>query len=107
MRIFTFFFAVLVANFEFAGFAPKQKYMAWRVFMKRSVLQNPDREGTNQSARIRLRLALPYMRFILIYLLAKTFCSEGKIKRKCREKTVYIKTHKTAINRPVDHTGET
>ena len=24
-----------------------------------------------------------------------------------REKTVYIKTHKTAINRPVNHTGET
>ena len=24
-----------------------------------------------------------------------------------REKTVYIKPHKTAINRPVDHTGET
>ena len=24
-----------------------------------------------------------------------------------REKTVYIKTHETAINRPVDHTGET
>ena len=24
-----------------------------------------------------------------------------------REKTVYIKTHKTAINRPVDLTGET
>ena len=24
-----------------------------------------------------------------------------------REKTVAIKTHKTAINRPVDHTGET
>ena len=24
-----------------------------------------------------------------------------------REKTVYIKTHKTAIIRPVDHTGET
>ena len=24
-----------------------------------------------------------------------------------REKTVYIKTHKTAINQPVDHTGET
>ena len=24
-----------------------------------------------------------------------------------REKTVYIKTHKTAINRPVDKTGET
>ena len=27
--------------------------------------------------------------------------------KKPREKTVYIKTHKTAINRPVDHTGET
>ena len=24
-----------------------------------------------------------------------------------RQKTVYIKNHKTAINRPVDHTGET
>ena len=24
-----------------------------------------------------------------------------------RQKTVYIKTHKTAINRPVDHTRET
>ena len=24
-----------------------------------------------------------------------------------REKTVYIKSHKTALNRPVDHTGET
>ena len=23
------------------------------------------------------------------------------------EKTVYIKTHETAINRPVDHTGKT
>ena len=26
-----FFFAVLVANYEFAGFAPKQKYTAWTV----------------------------------------------------------------------------
>ena len=25
----------------------------------------------------------------------------------CREKTVYIKTQKTAINQPVHHTGET
>ena len=24
-----------------------------------------------------------------------------------REKTVHIKTHKTALNRPMDHTGET
>ena len=28
------FFAVLVANFEFADFAPKQKYTAWTVAME-------------------------------------------------------------------------
>ena len=33
-------------------------------------------------------------------LYIRKFCSY-------REETVYIKTHKTAINRPVDHTGET
>ena len=32
--IHTFFFAVLVANFEFAGFAPKQKYTDWTVSME-------------------------------------------------------------------------
>ena len=30
-NIHSFFFAVLVANYEFAGFAPKQKYTAWTV----------------------------------------------------------------------------
>ena len=30
----TFFFAVFAANFEFAGFAPKQKYADWTVFME-------------------------------------------------------------------------
>ena len=29
-----FFFAVLVANFEFAGFVPKQKYTDWTVSME-------------------------------------------------------------------------
>ena len=29
-----YFFAVLVANFEFAGFAPKEKYTGWTVFME-------------------------------------------------------------------------
>ena len=56
MTIFTVFFAVLLANFKFAAFVRKQKYMGW----KRSVLQNPDRERTNQSTGICLRLALPY-----------------------------------------------
>ena len=29
-----FFFAVLVANVEFAGFAPKQKYTDWTISME-------------------------------------------------------------------------
>jgi len=33
MTTFTLF-AVLVANFEFAGFAPKQKYTDWTVSME-------------------------------------------------------------------------
>ena len=63
MTSFTlFFFAVLVANFELAGFAPKQKNTDWTISMEtvRSVLQNHDRERTNQSAGIFLRLGLPY-----------------------------------------------
>ena len=34
MTLFTLFFAVLVANFEFAGFAPKQRYTDWTVSME-------------------------------------------------------------------------
>ena len=33
-NIHSFFFAVLVANFEFADFAPKQKYTGWTVSME-------------------------------------------------------------------------
>ena len=46
------FFPVLVANFIFAGFVPKQKYTDWTVSMKRSILRNPDPERTNQSTGI-------------------------------------------------------
>ena len=46
---FCLFFAVLVANFEFAGFFSKTKIHGF-----------PDRQRTNQSTRICLRLALPY-----------------------------------------------
>ena len=55
-NIHSFFFAVLVAHFEFAGFAPKQKYTG----LKWSVLQYPYRERTNQGTGICVRLALPY-----------------------------------------------
>ena len=33
-NIHIFFFAVLVANFEIAGFPPKQKYTGWTVSME-------------------------------------------------------------------------
>ena len=66
MTIFTFFFTVLVANFEFAGFSPKQKYTARPFPWKRFVLQNPDRERTNQSSRICLRLVLPDKSYLTI-----------------------------------------
>ena len=36
---------------------------------KRSVLQNPDRERTNQSTGICLRLGLPYNKYIYFYTL--------------------------------------
>ena len=45
-----FFFAVLVANFEFAGFAPKQKYTAWTVSMEK-VRTAKSRPRKNQSER--------------------------------------------------------
>ena len=53
---------------EFVGFAPKQKYTNWTVSTEtvpQSVLQNPDRGRTNQSARICLRLALSYNKYVL------------------------------------------
>ena len=56
-----FFFALSVANFEFAGLMLQNNNTRLGSFpCKRSLLQNPDREGTNQSARICLRLVLPY-----------------------------------------------
>ena len=61
------FFAVLVANFEFAGFAPKQKYTAWTVSM-----QNLDRERTNQSAQICPRLVWSYNKLLTIIPRART-----------------------------------
>ena len=59
-NIHTFFSLFWFANFEFAGIAPKQKYTDWTVPWKWSVLQNPDRERTNQSTGIWWRLGLPY-----------------------------------------------
>ena len=43
-----------MANAEFAGFAPKQKYTGW------TVLQNADGERTYQSKGICVRLGFSY-----------------------------------------------
>ena len=40
-------------------------------------------------------------------IIIKRSGSDRECKGLYREKTVYIKTHKTARNRPVNHTGET
>ena len=48
---------------------------------------------TYENERISIKNSLPYLKFVL--------------RLSCVVQTVYIKTHKTAINRPVDHTGET
>ena len=45
---FHFFFALLVANVEFAGFAPKQNYMDWTVSME-TVRTAKSRPRKNQS----------------------------------------------------------
>ena len=60
IHIFFFVFAVLVANLNWPAL-PQNKNTRLRLFpWKRSVLQNADRERTDQSAQIYLRLALPY-----------------------------------------------
>ena len=50
-----FLFAVLVANFKFAGFAPNKNTQVGLFPWKRSLLQNPERERTNQSTGLCLR----------------------------------------------------
>ena len=49
-NIHSFFFSVLVANYEFAGFAPKQKYTAWPVSTE-MVRTAKSRPRKNQSER--------------------------------------------------------
>ena len=50
VNIHSFFFAVLVANYEFASFAPKQKYTAWTVSTE-MVHTAKSRPRKNQSER--------------------------------------------------------
>ena len=53
---------------------------------------------TYENERISIQKSLPYLKCLSLYIKGKPLY---------REKTVYIKTDKTAINQPVDHTGET
>ena len=59
---------------------------------------------TYENERISIKNSLPYLKCVL-----RLSCVVHYVKGKplYTEKTVYIKTHKTAINRPMDHTGET
>ena len=56
---------------------------------------------TYENERISIKNSLPYLKCVL--RLSSVVHGQSLY----REKTVYIKTHKTAINRPVNHTGET
>ena len=64
---------------------------------------------TNENERISIKNSLPYLNCVL----RLSFVVHGPIY--CRFMglyvngflSAYIKTHKTAIKRPVDHTGET
>ena len=59
-NIHIFFFVVLVANLNLPALQQNETTRLRLFPWKRSVLQNPDRERTNQSAQIYLRLVLPY-----------------------------------------------
>ena len=64
---------------------------------------------TYENERISIKNSLPYLKCVLRLSCVVHGPIYGRFMGKplYREKTVYIKTHKTAINRPVDHTGET
>ena len=71
---------------------------------------------TYENEMISIKKSLPYLKCVLhlscvvhgpIYGRFMRFYVNGFLSLESyREKTVYIKTHRTAINRPVDHTGE-
>ena len=64
MTTFTLF-VVLVANFECAALLQNKNTRIGPFPWKRSVLQNPDQERTNQSTGICLGLGLPYKARVL------------------------------------------
>ena len=60
------FFAVLVANLNLPALLQNKNTPLGPFPWKRSVLQNPDRERTNQSSQICLRLVLPCNKLLTI-----------------------------------------
>ena len=60
-----------------------------------------------ENERISIKNSLPYLKCLLRLSCVVHGPIYGRFMDFYREKTVYIKTHKTAINRPVDQTGET
>ena len=71
---------------------------------------------TYENKRISIKNSLPYIKCVLrlssvvhgpIYGRLMGCTVNGFLSYKGLEKTVYCTTHKTAINRPLDHPGET
>ena len=62
---------------------------------------------TYENERISIKNSLPYLKCVLRLSCVVHGLIYGRFMGFYREKIVYIKTHKTPINRPVDHTEET
>ena len=119
----------LKSKISVSSFAPKPSSKPWfniELFLTTSVCKGLHSSKLNSANWIirkyrKLHIRVCFARFSQIQL-QKLFTGKESIVFKSlpavvvlsyftqkplyREKTVYIKTHKTAINRPVDHTGE-
>ena len=76
MTVFTVFFRCFGCKFGICRLCSKTKNTRVGPFpWKRSVLQNPDRQRTNQSTGICLRLGLPYMiKWCFAHYFSHTVC---------------------------------
>ena len=97
VTIFTVFFAVLVANFEIAGFAPKQKYTGWTVSLEtvRTAKSWPRKNQSEHRDLPRLGLRLAIQLFLTYTTLAFLQYSNGWDKSR---QTDILKKSKTTLS---------
>ena len=73
----------------------------------RSTLPTVNMQPSYENERISIKNSLPYLKWVLRLSCVVHGPIYGRFMGLLyREKTVYIKTQKTALNRPVEHTGE-